>query len=87
MAKVNYYHSERQAADIGPEDGALHLCRACAGKLGNDVTWLSAGHDEAECEFCPATNDDARSAELDASFARITGKPAFRGNGVWQPTN
>lgn len=74
MAQVNYYYSERQAADIGVEDGALHLCRACATKHADQVQWLSKGDDQSECEFCDASNDPAYSRELDALFAKVNGR-------------
>ena len=68
MAIVNYYYSETQADECGEEEGALYLCRACA--ANTDAQWLSAGHDEAECGHCNATNNPARTAELNALFAK-----------------
>lgn len=74
MQQVNYYTSLNVE---GPsEDAALHLCRDCARKHRDDVQWLGAGHDQAECEFCGASNDEAYSRQLDATYAEVTGSPA-----------
>lgn len=71
---VDYYYSTRVLAnggyeDVG-EDGLLTLCGACAKKHAADVQWASRGDVESECEFCNASNDPARSAELNRIFAR-----------------
>ena len=71
---VNYYYS-LNAPDATDSD-LLHLCRTCAAKHAAQVQWASRGDDQSECEFCDATNDPAHSAELDAEYARVTGRPA-----------
>lgn len=71
---VDYYYSVRVLADGGyedvGEDGLLSLCGGCAKQYAESVQWASRGDDESECEFCGASNDPVRSAELDKLFAQ-----------------
>lgn len=69
---VNKYSSR----DDQDEDDLLHLCRSCAAQYAARVRWACRGDEESECEFCGASNDEAHSQALDASYAQITGSPA-----------
>lgn len=72
---VNFYYSLRY--EFGEQDqDLLTLCHDCAKKHADQVQWASNGHDQAECEFCGVSNDEANSRELDAVFTQITGSPA-----------
>ena len=71
---VNFYYSIRVLESIGykeDDDSLLTLCRACADKHAGDVKWAQRGNDDSECEFCDATNNPARTAELDRIFAQV----------------
>lgn len=71
--KVNYYYSTSYAADATDQD-LIHMCRTCAADA--PVQWASRGDEDAECEYCGASNDEAHSLVLDAQFTAITGQPA-----------
>lgn len=72
---VNYYYSNNVPAGE-QEDSLLHLCGACARQHAANVTWASRGDEDAECEFCGASNNEAHSRDLDAAYERINGRPA-----------
>lgn len=68
---VNYYYSDDLTADT--EGNLVQLCRACATKHQGVVQWASKGDNESECELCGATNDAARTRELDELMAAQRG--------------
>jgi hypothetical protein len=75
MELVNAYYSLRYAADATDQD-LMWLCGDCATKHADQVQWAGRGHEQAECEFCGASNDEANSRVLDALYTKITGSPA-----------
>lgn len=69
--KVSYYYSDELTSDT--EGNLVQLCRACADRNHAAVEWAGAGHEQAECELCGASNDPAYSRQLDAIMDRLAG--------------
>jgi len=68
--QVNRYYSDELTSD--DEGNLVMLCREHAAKNRAIIQWASRGDEESECELCDASNDPARSTELDILFESLT---------------